>query len=163
MLEIVRERLDEVKQLETELINLEAENELIIEYNKKLRQLDEAKLQLGYAMNDLPNITDWLPGRKRGQDEYWEGTTGIIRTKKTNRKIISDRVVKQFPFLAGKLARFALKDLEPEISKEELESVIIREEMFAYKPTTRIAPIIPEPKIEKPKKKTTKKTKKVPA
>jgi hypothetical protein len=157
MLEIIRERIDELKKLEESLQAIEGDAR-IIEYKMLLREIDEANRQLNYAIEsaDIDTIKDWTPGRKSGQDEYWEGTTGIIRTKKTNRKIISDRFVKLYPFLAGKLAKFTLKDVEPQIRPEELEAVIAREEVFSYKTTTRLAPATPGPMIKKTKK-TTKK------
>lgn len=153
MLEIIKERLEEMKKLENELIDLEQTNETIMEYNQRLQDLDEAKIQLNNAIDsaDIDKIEKWNPGHKKGQDEYWEGTIGIIRTKKTTRKIIGERFVALYPFLAGKLAKFTLKDVEPEISKEELERVIFRDESFRYEPITRLAPTR-EPSVKKTKK-----------
>jgi len=159
MLEFIKEKQNTLKKLNESLEAIEGDTR-IIEYKTLLRSIDDANKQLNYAIEntDLESV-EWTPGRKSGQDEYWEGTIGIIRTKKTNRKIIGERVVNQFPFLAGKLAKFTLKDLEPEISKEELESVIVREDVFSYKTTTRLAPAAPEPIVTKPKKTPTKRTK----
>lgn len=129
--------------------------ESVIDYKKALQRQDELELMIKTNLEAFSPELDkleFVPGRKKGEEVYWEGQIGVIRKKKTTRKIISERFVAQFPFLAGKLAKFTLKDVEPEITKEEFESVIVREDSITYTPTSRTVPATTKPLVEKKKK-----------
>lgn len=164
MLEVVEQNMKELDEITAKIEQMESTEE-IIEYKQALRLQEEKAKNVTLAidsMRDALQETEWLPG-KRGNDEYWEGTTGIIRTKKTMRKIVSDRFVKNYPFLAGRLAHFMLRDVEPELPPEDLEKMIVREEVFSYKPTKRSKLMVEKAEIKVDAPKTKKRKLKAPA
>ncbi len=121
---------DAKKTLET----LES-NEIVIEYNNAKNDLTrwEGVLQNSINGTDFSKVNKWIPGRKEGTETIREGRVEIQRKKTSRRKIVSELFIKNFPFLAQKLAHYTLKDVEPELSKEDFEKITLREESYGYK------------------------------
>jgi hypothetical protein len=110
-------------------------NEIVIEYNNAKSNLTEWEGVLKNSMDgtDFSKVEKWIPGRKEGTETIREGRVEIQRKKTSRRKIVSELFIKHFPFLAQKLAHYTLKDVEPELSKEDFEKITLKEESYGYK------------------------------
>jgi hypothetical protein len=138
MLENLAEKQRDIKTLEMEVTAYE-DMETVVMYLQKSKELRDATTALNNALNAIPmdEIIEWRPTKKDQVEIYWEGTSGIQKTTKVTRKIIPSRVITNHPFIAEKFAHYTLSDIEPQITGEELEALIVREPSVSYKAMTR--------------------------
>lgn len=139
ILSVVKEIQQELNKLNTTIDAYEA-NQMIQEYNRLMKDKKELETRLKIAIELIePDLekSEFVSTRRGGYEVYWEEDVGVERRQKTTRKIIGEKFINQFPFLAGKLAKFTLKDVEKNVSKEELEAVTETKLEYSYKPVTR--------------------------